>query len=111
MAAPSLLKSISLPHAHHIKCSLSIASLIVLAACGGGGSSYSTPVATIPDTVKPSNTLPSSASLKNLCAAPRTGSNFHDKQGTMADEKAYLRSFVDETYLWYKEVPVLDPAN
>jgi C-terminal processing protease CtpA/Prc len=23
----------------------------------------------------------------------------------MADEKAYLRSFVDETYLWYKEVP------
>lgn len=109
MAAPSLLKSISLPRAHHIKCSLSIASLIVLAACGGGGSSYSTPVATIPDTVKPSNTLPSSASLKNLCAAPRTNSS--DKQGTMDNEKAYLRSFVDETYLWYKEVPVLDPTT
>ena len=29
----------------------------------------------------------------------------------MKDEKAYLRSFTDETYLWYKEVPALDPAK
>lgn len=110
MAAPSFLTSISKPHARFVKLSLSIASLITLGACGGGGgSNYSTPIATVPDTVKPSNTLPSSDSLKNLCAAPRA--NSPDKQGTVEKEKAYLRSFVDETYLWYKEVPVLDPAS
>lgn len=105
MAAPSLFTSISRSQSRQIKHSLSIASLILLSACGGGGSSYNTPIVT------PSNTLPSSASLKNLCAAPRTGVNIPDKQGTMANEKAYLRSFVDETYLWYKEVPVLDAST
>lgn len=38
-----------------------------------------------------SNAFPASASLANQC--------------TPSIEKAYLRSFVDETYLWYNEVP------
>lgn len=44
-----------------------------------------------------------SATLANLCISPRA--NTPDKQGTSANEKSYLRSFVDETYLWYKDVP------
>jgi hypothetical protein len=44
--------------------------------------------------------------LANLCANPRPGTA--DQQGSLAQEKAYLRSFIHETYLWYQDVP--DPA-
>lgn len=109
MAAPTFFHFIYRPHTRQIKPAIGIAALALLSACGGGGgSNYSTPVATTPNTTTPTN-LPSSDSLKNLCAAPRA--NTVDKQGTMEKEKAYLRSFVDETYLWYKEVPTLNPAD
>jgi C-terminal processing protease CtpA/Prc len=64
----------------------------MLGACGGGGGGGSTSVALAP-----------SAQLANQCASPRA--NTADKQGTLEQEKSYLRSFVDETYLWYKDVP------
>ncbi|NDI86259.1 S41 family peptidase [Undibacterium crateris] len=74
--------------------------LALLTACGGGGGGGGTDI----------GGLPSSESLANLCANPRAGSV--DRQGTMDNEKAFLRSFVDETYLWYKDVPTnLNPAS
>ncbi|HSV61113.1 MAG TPA: S41 family peptidase [Variovorax sp.] len=63
-----------------------------LAACGGGGGSSPATDAIVP-----------SASLAGLCAAPRQGSN--DRSGTLADEKRWVRAWIDETYLWYDEVP------
>ncbi|WP_242342691.1 S41 family peptidase [Anaeromyxobacter terrae] len=51
------------------------------------------------------------------CAVPRTGVDpstgapYADKQGTLDDEKAWLRAWVDELYLWYREVPNADPAQ
>ena len=59
----------------------------------------------------------SAASQKNLCAVPRVGvspitsQSYPDKQGTALNEKEFLRSFVDETYLWYREVEPRDPAS
>jgi C-terminal processing protease CtpA/Prc len=47
----------------------------------------------------------------NLCAAPRTGVDpstgrpYLDMQGTVGDEKKWLRAWIDETYLWYDEIP------
>jgi C-terminal processing protease CtpA/Prc len=73
---------------------IAIAVSILLVACGGGGDGAGPSTAGL---VAPSVTL------ANLCAAPR--SNTVDRQGTVGDEMAYLRSFVDETYLWYKDVP------
>ena len=52
-----------------------------------------------------------------MCAAPRVGTDiegqaFVDRQGTLADEKSFLRSWIDEEYLWYREVPTnLNPDN
>ena len=66
--------------------------LAALAACGGGGGSSSS------DAIVPS------ASVAGFCAAPRQGSN--DRSGTLADEKRWVRAWIDETYLWYDEVPV-----
>lgn len=77
-----------------------LAVLALLSACGGGGgSSGSDGNSNVP---LPSP-LPPSASLANQCAQPRPGTV--DRQGSMSTEKAYLRSFIDETYLWYRDVP------
>jgi len=52
-----------------------------------------------------------SSNLRNVCAAPRSGTNpvtgvaYNDRQGTVETEKNWLRSWTDETYLWYREVP------
>lgn len=52
---------------------------------------------------------------KDRCAAPRTGTDydgkpFADKTGRTLDENNWLRSWTNDTYLWYGEVPDLDPA-
>ncbi|WP_180288633.1 S41 family peptidase [Variovorax sp. 54] len=53
---------------------------------------------------------------KDRCAAPRTGTGydgkpFADKAGRTLDENNWLRAWVNDTYLWYDEVPDLDPAR
>ncbi len=52
---------------------------------------------------------------KDRCAAPRTGTGydgkpFADKAGRTVDENNWLRAWTNHTYLWYDEVPDLDPA-
>jgi len=69
-----------------------------LLGCGGGSSANA-----------PANPVtPQASSLPNLCAQP-TGAN--ETQGSVENEKAWVRSFVDERYLWYQDVPVLDPKD
>jgi hypothetical protein len=67
-----------------------------------------------------SSPTPASYPAAGLCAAPRTGTDpltraaFPDRQGTPADEKAWLRAWSDDLYLWYRELPGptgLDPAT
>ena len=76
----------------------------LLASCGGGGSDAGSNPFGIG--------LPASSSLAQQCAMPRPT----DTQGTLATEKAWLRSWIDETYFWYQDVralpaATLDPAN
>lgn len=46
--------------------------------------------------------------LANICVTPQSSS---DKQGTLADEEKFLKAWSDDTYLWYRELPSLDPAR
>ncbi len=89
--------------------------MLLAAACGGGSAP-----APAPEPLSPLLVFPKSSTLLNLCAKPRTGLNpyffgvpFPDKQGTLADEMAWIRSFINENYLWYNEVPytLFDPAK
>jgi carboxyl-terminal processing protease len=48
------------------------------------------------------------ATFKNRCAAPRSGTS--DVQGTVTDQNNWLRSWTNDTYLWYSEVTDRDPA-
>ena len=78
-----------------------------LAACGGGGggSGWTSGVF-----------LPSD-SFAAQCVAPRSGTDpatglpYPDVQGEVLDENNFLRSWSDETYLWYDEITDQDPAG
>jgi hypothetical protein len=86
---------------------LAAAVLTMLAACGGGGggsTAVTPPPVITPPVVTP--TQPDYLTLSDHCATPRTGLQpnglpYYDLQGTLAEEKRWLRSFIDETYLWY----------
>ncbi len=104
-----------------------LVSLTLLGACGGGGTSGgSTPnTGTTPGTGTTTPTTPSwvagqyaaESTLQNFCAVPRTGTDpfsgtaYPDKAGSAMHEKLWQRSWSNRTYLWYKELPDLDPAN
>jgi carboxyl-terminal processing protease len=86
------------------------AALAGLASCGDNLS------VDIPDLYTPGE-FESSAMFRALCEAPRdgldpgTGAPFRDMAGTADEEKMWLRSWTHELYLWYREVPDLDPAG
>src|SRR5512137_2175034 len=79
---------------------VAVALLVLTAACGGGDPAPRSPA----------------SQLAARCATPRTGvdpqtrARYADVPGTVADEKAWLRAWTDELYLWYREVPTLDPT-
>jgi C-terminal processing protease CtpA/Prc len=58
-----------------------------------------------------------SSHYANLCLSPRsgndpvTGTAYPDMQGTTLSENNYLRSWTNELYLWYSEVPDVDPGT
>lgn len=56
-------------------------------------------------------------SFQARCESPRSGTNpatnqsYPDVQGTTTDENNFLRSYSNETYLWYDEIPDEDPGQ
>lgn len=79
---------------------LSLMSIAALAAaCGGGGGGG------VSDSLPPSSTLAQQCSPANPLApsANRTAS--------LDTERRWVRSYVDEAYLWYREVPTVDATR
>ena len=82
-----------------------VALTLALAGCGGGGGGGGSTAAV------DSDTRPLSAKLQNVCVAPRSGidpangQSFTDQPGTVAQEKSWVRAYIDETYLWFDEIP------
>ena len=69
-----------------------VAAALLIAGCGGGGGGgASTTPATSNATLQPSSTL------AGIC--------------TLDGQKSFLRSYLDEVYLWYNEIPSVNPAN
>lgn len=109
---------------HFLKSVLVASSTItLLAACGGSGGSNSAPPPIsvtpptsnspdIPDFV--ANDYPPSASLKSVCATVRTDTDLNgnprgDQQGELLHELFWIRSWMDETYLYFDQVTDRDP--
>lgn len=92
---------------------------LLLAACGGGGGDASGksgaaaggPVAYMPGVYRPF------AELADYCATPRKGFNpytgrfYSDRQGSVAMENNFLRSWMNDTYLWYADLSDIDPNS
>lgn len=97
-----------------------LAAAALLTGCGGSGGSTSTPVRVTPPAAQPTGNVwtqgqfNAASQFKSQCAAPRSGTDangtaFTDRAGTLSDELFWLRSFSDETYLWYNEITDRDP--
>ncbi len=94
---------------------ISLLALVGLAACGGGGGGGGGFTGDPGGGWTPGVFLDAST-FAARCAAPRsginpaTGSPFPDVQGTTLDENNFLRSYSDNTYLWYDEITDRDPG-
>ena len=98
----------------HLKITFMVFLTVSIIACGGSEKADTNPENTASTPEKAASTpeiikLRLSENLKDICSNPRNDSA--EILGTLEDEKAYLRSFIDETYLWYKEVPNVDPKE
>ena len=98
------------------------ASGMSLSGCGGGGSSSNTDTTNPPPTTSEptwtAGVFDPSSEFKDQCAVPRTGNDpyndnqpYPDTAGSEFTEKMWLRSWSDETYLWYDEIEDNDPDN
>jgi hypothetical protein len=80
-------------------------------ACGGGDDET-----LAPDSYTP-GVYPASSNFEAQCAAPRsgvspvTGDAYNDGPGSTVAENNWLRSWTNELYLWYREVPDIDPND
>jgi carboxyl-terminal processing protease len=79
-----------------------LASLLVLTACGGGGTPPPAGNGWQAGVFMPTSTFAAQ------CQAPRAGTS--DRQGATIDENNFLRSYSDDTYLWYSEITDQDPG-
>jgi len=94
-----------------------------LSGCGGGGGSSSNNNTTNPPPTSSEPTWTAgvfepSSEFKDQCAVPRTGNDpynnnqpYPDTAGSEFTEKMWLRSWSDETYLWYDEIEDNNPDN
>jgi hypothetical protein len=98
----------------------SVVTLLVVAglsACGGGGSGSSGGNQSAPPPGWIAGVYQPSAHYAALCQNPRsgvdpiTGKSYADQQGSTLDENNFLRSWTNELYLWYSEVPDVDPGS
>ena len=96
-----------------------IPATVLLHACGGGGGggggggtvAGSSGGAWVQGQFSPV------ATFAAMCVTPRTGTDpatgkaYLDRPGTALDEKNWLRSWTNDLYLWFSEVPDKDPAG
>lgn len=109
------------------KRSLLVSSVILLTACGGGGSGNTAGTggtggsgggSGVSAPTWTAGVFAAESNFKNYCATPRTGTDpyndnqpYPDRAGTSMHEKMWLRSWSNNTYLWYRELPDNNPAN
>ena len=103
----------------HVGLMAGIAGLLV--ACGGGGGGGNgggNPFSSGGNTdAWQAGVYKSSSSFAHYCAAPRVGASkitgipFPDKKGSSLQEKNFLRSWSYETYLWFEDLPDVNPNN
>lgn len=101
-----------------------VSAALALASCGGSGGGSSTPPVVVsppppppppPTTTwtqgqfSPKSTFEAKCITVRSGSSPITGNPYPDTAGNEAEEKFWVRSWNNETYLWYDEVTDVDP--
>ena len=93
-------------------------ALLGLIGCGGGGGGDGGASGGASGGIQYTpGVFMASSSFAAQCAAPRagidpgTGRPYPDVGGSVTAENHWLRSWTNELYLWYREVPDLNPAS
>lgn len=88
----------------------------LLLGCGGGGGGDDGGTAPASDDPYVQRTASANGKAA-ICAAPRSGNDpyngnqpYPDRQGSIDDEKKWLRAFMGDIYLWYREIPSVNAA-
>jgi len=98
-----------------VGCAVVMVVAASVASCGGGsdgGGSSTTP----PAGGWVSGSFLPASSFAGKCVNPRSGTNpssglpYNETRGTATDENNFLRSWSNDLYLWYNEVPDRDPG-
>jgi carboxyl-terminal processing protease len=74
---------------------------LALGACGDNSEG-------VPDEILPQSVYAARCAMPRSGTDPTTDQPFTDQGGSVLDEKLWLRSWTDDLYLWYKEVPAVD---
>lgn len=95
-----------------LKFGFAILAALTVVSCSGGTTAPAVTTPPPPVSTGPTwtNGVFQAASLfKDKCAAPRAGTN--DTAGSILEENHWLRSWSNETYLWYSEITDIDPGT
>jgi C-terminal processing protease CtpA/Prc len=101
-----------------MRSALLIAALWTLAGCGGGGGGGGGTLGGNPGMNPPNGNggsdytkgiFADADTFANQCAQPRAGTA--DRSGSAFTENMFLRSWTNDLYLWYSEVPDTNPSG
>ncbi len=95
---------------------LSLCIAVALSTCGGSGGSGGGSGGGGGDPVWTAGVFEDASNFINQCQSPRSGVDingdaFPDQQGSTLYENHWLRSWSNNTYLWYSELPDINPAS
>ncbi len=82
--------------------------VFALASCGGGGGGGGNLGPPRNDTGWQAGVFLPSSTWQARCVSPRAGTS--DRSGTVTDQNNWLRSWSNDTYLWYREITDRDPS-
>jgi carboxyl-terminal processing protease len=85
----------------------------LLASCGGGGGGDSDPgpPASGNGGATGSNGLPRASTFEQQCAADNPLAPAANRTATLDRERRWVRSYVNEAYLWYRETPSVSSSD
>ncbi len=90
---------------------MTLLAAALLSACGGGGADAGTPPFGNEGSNPGGSGLQASSSLAQQCAADNSLAPAARRTATLDTERRWVRSYMDEAYLWYREIPSVNTAD
>lgn len=93
---------------------LAIAAALLVTACGGGGGDAGTPPfgnVSSGGGGGSGSSFPASSTLAQQCSPNNPLAPSANRTASLDTERRWVRSYIDEAYLWYREVPTVDATR